>query len=169
MKIEIVCRLPGGCFLPLSSYDRESLSSQPCAGHRVGSRTRTGLDLRADPVQSRVDPVQRACTGSPRRCTGSAREPGPVWICEQTLWPAQGRLDKESQSFRHLVWKFIDKGMHFLISDILLFWHFLWHSTSAILSIIFSNIFSSILFQTSIWYFLKLYAILSAIHDFYQT
>ena len=135
MKIEIVCRLPGGCFLPLSSYDRESLSSQPCAGHRVGSRTRTGLDLRADPVAS----------------------------------PAQGRLDKESQSFRHLVWKFIDKGMHFLISDILLFWHFLWHSTSAILSIIFSNIFSSILFQTSIWYFLKLYAILSAIHDFCQT
>ena len=133
MKIEIVCRLPGGCFLPLSSYDRESLSSQPCAGH------------------------------------GSAREPGPVWICEQTLWPAQGRLDKESQSFRHLVWKFIDKGMHFLISDILLFWHFLWHSTSAILSIIFSNIFSSILFQTSIWYFFKLYAILSAIHDFCQT
>ena len=101
MKIEIACRLPGGCFLPLSSYDRE------------------------------------VCRANPVLATGSAREPGPVWICEQTLWPAQGRLDKESQSFRHLVWKFIDKGMHFLISDILLFWHFLWHSTSAILSIIF--------------------------------
>ena len=82
--------------------------------------------------------------------TGSAREPGPVWVCEQTLWPAQGRLDKESQSFRHLVCKFIDKGMHFCF----FFWHFLWHSISAILSVILSNILSSILFQTSIWYFL---------------